>query len=81
VFILEHYTHRSRLLLFVKYLVCVCVCPDKEVPNTTIVHRLVTKFRTQEVFVCQAVDVWLSSDKTAENTVVPISSIASAARI
>jgi hypothetical protein len=37
---------------------------DKEVPNKTTIHRLVTEFRAQEVFVCS------TSDKTAENTVV-----------
>jgi hypothetical protein len=47
---------------------------DKEVPNKTI-HRPITKFRTQEVFVCYKCS---SSDKTAEITAVPISSSASA---
>jgi hypothetical protein len=50
--------------------------PDKEVPNKTTVHRLVTIFRDTEVFVC---DKCSSSDKTAEITAVPISSSASAA--
>jgi hypothetical protein len=36
--------------------------PDKEVPNKTTIHQLVTKFRAQEVFVC---DKCSSSDKTA----------------
>jgi hypothetical protein len=50
--------------------------PDKEVPKKTTIYRLVTKFRTEKVFVC---DKCSSSDKTAEITAVPISSSASAA--
>jgi hypothetical protein len=51
-------------------------CHETEVPNKTTIHRLVTKFRTQEVFIC---DKRSSSDKAAKMTAVPISSSASAA--
>jgi hypothetical protein len=50
--------------------------PDKEVPNKTIIQRLVTKFGAQEVFAC---DKCSFSDKIAEITAVPISSSALAA--
>jgi hypothetical protein len=48
--------------------------PYKEIPNTIRVHRLVTNFGTQEVFVC---DKCSSNDKAAEITAIPISSSAS----
>jgi hypothetical protein len=60
VSILAHYSHRDRLLLFVKY-VAMCIL---KVPNKTI-HRL-ENFGTPEMFVC---DKFLSSDKRAEITV------------
>jgi hypothetical protein len=74
VFILEHY-FASKSFAAVREAFSNAY-PDKEVPNKTIVHRLVTKFGTQEVFVC---DKCSSSDRTAEITAVPIANSSSAA--
>jgi hypothetical protein len=73
VFVLEHY-------FVLKSFVAVREAfsnayPDKEVPNETTIHRLVTKLR-DTVF---AFDKCSWSDKTAEITAVPIPSSASAA--
>jgi hypothetical protein len=50
--------------------------PDREIPNETAVHRLVTTFGPQKVFGC---DKCLSVDKVAEIMTVYISGSASAA--
>jgi hypothetical protein len=49
-----------------------------EVLNNRKIHRLVRKFQTQKMFICEKC---LSSDKTAEITTVPILSSASAATL
>jgi hypothetical protein len=72
VFILEHY-FASKSFAAVREAFSNAY-PDKEVPNKTTIHRLVTKFR-DTVFAC---DKCSSSDK-AEITALPISSSASAA--
>jgi hypothetical protein len=73
VFILENYI-ASKLSAAVREAFS-SAYPDKEVPNKTKIHRLLTKFRdTGSVY-----GEFSSSDKTAEITAVPISSTASAA--
>jgi hypothetical protein len=67
VFILEHYFASKSFAAIRKAFSN--AYPDKEVPNKTTIHQLVTIFRDTEVFVC---DKCSSSDKTAEITAVPI---------
>jgi hypothetical protein len=50
VFILEHY-FASKLFAAVREAFSDAY-PDKEVPNKTTIHQLVTTFRDKEVFVC-----------------------------
>jgi hypothetical protein len=52
--------------------------PNKEVPNKTTVHRLLTTFWTHKVFVC---DKCSSSDRTTEITDVQIPSSVSNASV
>jgi hypothetical protein len=52
MFILEHY-FLSKSFAAVREAFSI-VYPDKDVPNKTTVHRLVTKFWTQEVFMASA---------------------------
>jgi hypothetical protein len=71
VFILEH-CFASKSFAAVREALS-NMFPEKEVPNKAKVHRPVTNFGTQGVFVCYKCS---SSNKTAKITAIPIFSIA-----